>query len=507
MTRFRNFKGRRRELTLLDELWAVPEASFLVLYGRRRVGKTRLLTHWLKQSGARGLYWVAEPSSTLDQLRSFSQALYNFANPDAPAPADFTYTTWAQALQQAAGMAREERLVLIVDEFTYLLDNDPGLAGVLQNAWDHQLSQSDLFLIISGSHLSMMQRQVLSYQAPLYGRASRQLSLQPFLYGATRLFFPNYAADQRVALYAVFGGIPSYWERIDPSKTIDSNIRRQLLTPNNLMQAEPRLLLQDFVRDPNNYIAILRAIAARSRTQKEISSYTGLAQGHVSKYTSVLREAGFVERRVPVTSGERSRLGRYHITDPYLRFYYRFLSTRQAQLALNIEEPALAEIKRYLPNFIGAHTWEEISREWVLRASTAGWLPFLADQVGSVWTRDAQVDVVAINQREKTIVLGECKWHSRAVGRPALQELVAKTSLIVPSQGQWRVLYLGFSRAGWTDAAHAYAAALTKAAAPIEASELRKGKKNQGNWSVVGMQLIDLAQVDEDMVAWHTALA
>jgi len=493
MTRFRKFKGRKRELTLLDELWTAPEASFLVLYGRRRVGKTRLLTHWLKR-GARGLYWVTEPSSTLDQLRSFSQALYNFANPAAPAPADFTYATWAQALQQVANLAREERLVLIIDEFTYLLDNNPGLAGVLQNAWDHQLSQSNLFLIISGSHLGMMQRQILSYQAPLYGRATRQLSLQPFLFGATNLFFPTYDAGDRVALYAIFGGIPTYWERIDAEATLSDNIRRQLLTPDNLMQAEPRLLLQDFVRDPNNYIAILRAIASGARTQKEISSHTGLAQGHVSKYASVLREAGFVERRIPVTSGERSRLGRYHITDPYLRFYYRFLSTRQAQFALNIEEPALAEIKRYLPNFIGSHTWEEISREWVLRASNAGQLPFLADQVGSAWTRDVQVDVVAISQRSKTIVLGECKWHNKAVGRPVLQELVAKTNAIVPDQGQWRVLYLGFSRAGWTDAAHSFAA------------KSWDGQKGQGNWSVEGMQLLDLEQIDEDMVQWHTAL-
>jgi AAA+ ATPase superfamily predicted ATPase len=495
MTRFRDFKGRRRELTLLDELWAAPEASFLVLYGRRRVGKTRLLTHWLKRGGARGLYWVTEPSSTLDQLRSFSQALYNFANPAAPAPADFTYATWAQALQQVANLAREERLVLIIDEFTYLLDNDPGLAGVLQNAWDHQLSQSNLFLIISGSHLGMMQRQILSYQAPLYGRATRQLSLQPFLFGATNLFFPAYDASDRVALYAIFGGIPTYWERIDATATISDNIRWQLLTPDNLMQAEPRLLLQDFVRDPNNYIAILRAIASGARTQIEISSHTGLAQGHVSKYASVLREAGFVERRIPVTSGERSRLGRYHITDPYLRFYYRFLSTRQAQFALNIEEPALAEIKGYLPNFIGSHTWEEISREWVLRASNAGQLPFLADQVGSAWTRDVQVDVVAISQRSKTIVLGECKWHTRAAGRPVLQDLVAKTSAIVPDQGQWRVLYLGFSRAGWTDAAHAFAA------------RSWDGEKGQGNWSVEGMQLLDLEQIDRDMVQWHTGLS
>ena len=487
MTRFETFKGRERELALLDDLWAAPEASFLVLYGRRRVGKTRLLTHWLKQSGARGLYWVAEPTSTLDQLRSFSQDLYNFANPGLLAPADFTYTSWEQALQQVASLAREERLVLIIDEFTYLLDNDPGLAGVLQNAWDHELSQRNLLLIISGSHMGMLQRHVLSYQAPLYGRATRQLHLRPFLFGVTSVFFPLYSAAERVRLYAVFGGIPTYWERVDRDATVMDNVRRELLTPDNLMQAEPRLLLQDFLREPNNYIAILRAIALDARTQKEISDHTGLAQGHVSKYTSVLRQAGFVERRTPIMSGKRSRLGRYHITDPYLRFYYRFLSPRQAQFALNIEEPALAEIKQYLPRFIGTHTWEEICREWVLRASAMGKLPFLVDQVGSTWSREAQVDVVGVNQREKTIVLGECKWQARPAGQAVLAELVAKTRVVLPGQRAWRVLYLGFSRSGWTDGAHAYAA------------ELGDDKEERNNWTVAGAQLLDLTEVDDDM--------
>jgi hypothetical protein len=421
MPKFKTFKGRARELNLLDELWQAPEATFLVLYGRRRVGKTRLLEQWKQKSQARALYWMAEPSSAADQLRSFSQALYNFANPNAPAPPDFSYATWAQAWQQVAVLAQRERLALFIDEFTYVLAISPGIAGILQNAWDHTLNQTNLFLVLSGSHLGMMQRHMLSYQAPLYGRATSQLHLQPMSFGYTQDFFPNYRPDERVAIYAIFGGVPAYWERIDPTSSISDNIRRQLLTPNNLMQAEPRLLLQDFVQEPHNYVSILRAIAEGARTQKEIGGRAGLAQGHISKYLSVLREAGFVERRVPVTATESSRLGRYHVTDPYLRFYYRFLFSRQAQLAMNEPDLALMEIKRHLLDFIGAHTWEELCREWTLRAGVRGVLPFAADQVGSAWTRQAQVDVVGINSMEKTIFLGECKWQDRPVSRSVLR--------------------------------------------------------------------------------------
>ncbi len=164
---FPPFIGRSAELKLLNELWASQKASLLLLYGRRRVGKTRLLTHWQKSTGHRALYWVASPSSALDQLRSFSQAIYNFANPSAPAPPEFTYATWEQAWQQVANLAHQERLALFVDEFTYLLEVDPSLAALLHSDWDPVLKEGNLFLTLNGSHLSMMQRHAISYQAPL----------------------------------------------------------------------------------------------------------------------------------------------------------------------------------------------------------------------------------------------------------------------------------------------------------------------------------------------------
>lgn len=484
------FVGRLVESELLEELWQASTANLLILYGRRRVGKTKLITHWIEQSQKRALYWVAEPSSAFDQLRDFSQAIYNFANPKAPAPIDFTFVTWAQAWQQVANLAQRERLALFVDEFTYLLELDPGVAGVLQNSWDHFLSQTNLFLTISGSHIGMMERHTLAYQSPLYGRATAQLRLQPLAFGLTRNYFPHYAADDRVAIYAMFGGIPAYWRRLNKEKSISDNIKRQLLTPNNLMQAEPRLLLQDFVNEPHNYVGILRAIAHGKRTQKEIVTFAGLAQGHVSKYLSVLRETGFVERRVPVTATEGSREGRYHIADPYLRFYYRFLALRQSQFALDVSELALAEIKRHLLDFIGTHTWEELCREWVLRASAYGELPMLMDQVGSAWTKNAQVDVVGINPMEKTLILGECKWSPQVIGRNVLTDLVGKTEEVVPAQGQWQIYYLGFARTGWTESAKTFAI------------ELSTNHLTGRNWRAVGMRLLDLDEVDKDLYRW-----
>ena len=487
----RQFVGRQQELSLFDAQWEASGARFLVLYGRRRVGKTSLISAWLERSNARALYWVASPTSATGQLRSFSQALYEFANPNVPFGSDFMYTTWEQAWREVANLARAGRLALFIDEFTYLLEVTPGIAGQLQNFWDQVLSKADLFLCLSGSHLGMMKHEFLSYQAPLYGRATMQIHLQPLPFGLTRDYFPDYSAVDRVAIYAMFGGVPAYWERIDPHKSVSQNIKTQLLTPNNLMQAEPALLLHDFVSDLHNYVAILTAIANGARTPKEIADLTGLPNVQAPKYLGVLAEAGFVERRVSVTTPSISRAGRHHITDPYLRFYFRFLATRQSQFALKIQDQALAEISRHLIDFIGTYTWEELCREWVLRAGAFGALPFMPDEVGSAWNRTVQVDVVGINTMEKTLILGESKWTLDAVSRKVIAELVEeKVARVVPEEGLWRVYFIGFSRSGWTDAALAYATEVQ--------NRLPAGK----NWTCVGLRLLDLKQVDDDLAAW-----
>ncbi len=502
------FIGRSQELELLDTLWNTPGAQFLILYGRRRVGKTTLLTQWMETRDAsisdgtigdgaisevhiQALYWVASPNSSLAQLRSFSQAAYRFANPGAPMREDFTFTSWEQAWYEVARAAKDERLALFIDEFTYLLEVDPGIAGQLQNFWDSTFSKSNLFLCLSGSHLGMMKRQFLSYQAPLYGRASAQIHLQPLPFGATRAFFPNYSSVDRVAVYAMFGGVPAYWVRIDARKSVSQNIKSQLLTPNNLMQAEPRLLLQDFLSEPHNYISILSAISNGARTPKEIAAVTGLSNVEIPKYLGVLNEAGFVERRISVTEDASSRQGRHHVTDPYLRFYYRFLASRQDQLALKIQDQALAEITRHMIDFIGTYTWEELCREWVLRAGALGKLPVMPDRVGSAWNASVQIDVAGINRMQKTLVLGECKWTLAPIERKVMAELVEeKAEKIVPKDGHWRVFFVGFSRSGWTSGALAYQ------------EEINRQPRAGNNWQSAGMKLLDLQEVDDDLEKW-----
>lgn len=484
------FVGRQRELELLQSLWESSTPELLILYGRRRVGKTRLLTRWIETTAPRVLFWVTEPASSFEQLRSFSQSLYNFEMPESPAPGNFTYANWHQAFQQVARIAQSQRLAVFLDEITYLLEAEPSVAGILQNEWDQTLKQANLFLGLSGSHVGMMERKLLVYSAPLYGRATALLRLQPLPFSATRQFFPKYSPDERVAVYAMVGGIPAYWERFDPDLNVDENIHKEFLSE-YLLYDEPRVLLHDFITDLHNYVSILRALAHGRRTPTEIAHYTGLDAKHVPPYLSKLVNTGFVERRTPVTALESAPLGRHAITDPFLRFYYRFLSLRQPQLSLGVREQALAEFNRHMIDFIGTHTWEELCREWVLRADAMGKLPFMPDQVGSAWDRTVQVDVVGINRMEKTLILGECKWTQEAVERKVMADLVEeKAAKVVPTQGKWQVYFLGFSRNGWTSGALAYQ------------DEINRHPVKGSNWKSVGMRLLDLGQVDDNLAAW-----
>lgn len=487
------FIGRQKELELLDSLWGLPRATLLILYGRRRVGKTRLLTHWLNRHPNHGLYWMAEATSALEQLRSFSQAIIHFIDPESPTPEDFTYATWEQALRQVALHAEKERMVLFIDEVTYLMDVNPGFVGTLQKAWDHWLSDSNLMLALSGSQMGLMQKKILAYDAPLYGRDTAQVRLSPMPFSATKKFFPGYSAADRAAIYTMWGGVPAYWERLDQDLSVLENLQRQLMPYQSWMIDESRTLLQDFITEPHNYVAVLRAIADGLQSLGEISERAGLSGNHTSFYLSVLRDAGFVQREVPISQlGQDSRRGRYYVVDPFLRFYYRFLAAFQSKLALGQQQQTLHAIEEALPQFIEANTWQELSRTWLLEASANGVLPVPVENVGSEWKRNFMVDVVGLDNKSKSIVLGDCFWREEPVGLESIQDLVRKTSSALPDSDEWNVYYIIFSASGWTTEAE------EKAQSIIDSAALRRRR----GWCPVGIRLVDLHRLDHDLDRW-----
>lgn len=490
----KEFVGREQELELLDTMYESSDSSLVILYGRRRIGKTRLLTHWMKRQVRQGIYWVAEPTSQLDQLRSFSQALYNYASPDDPAPLDFTYSNWDQAFSQLALMAKHEKLIVFIDELGYLADVNSAFAGTLQKAWDQRLSQSKVFLALSGSQMSLIQR-MMHYDAPLHGRPTAQIKLKPLPFVDTKAYFPNYSAEDRVWVYATWGGVPAYWERLNQDASVLENMRQQLLPSNTLMQEEPRILLQDFINDPHNYVGIMRAIASGAHTSNRLSTRTGLSKGHISKYLGVLRETDFVDRAVPVTEdATKSRRGHYHINDPYLRFYYRFLSRFQARLALGEYDEILAQVAAEMPEFIEQTTWTDLCREWVLRASVHGRLPVALADVGGAWIRKTELPIVGVDQEAKVAVFANASWRDETGTLGQFDALLTDTDDItksLPALSQWRIHYVAFANAGWSDEVRASAETLLKTRTTLKL------------WKTTGFDLVDLNEIEDDLATWH----
>jgi AAA+ ATPase superfamily predicted ATPase len=448
------FVGRQTEIAELNRLLKQREriAQFIVLYGRRRVGKTFLLLHWVQQTEQPYLYWVAR-RETADATRySLTRAFWKYAFPGATPP---RYDTWEALFEQMADKLQEQPLIMIWDEFPYAAESDPSLPSHLQAAWDHLFKDKQCMLILAGSHVGMMV-DMMNYQAPLYGRFTGQMFLKPLPFQTLSEFFPRYDAAERVVAYACLGGVPAYLEWFDPGQSLIANIKQQLFSPGGMFRSEPMLLISDLVRETRLYEAILRAIAGGLHTPAEITSTSGISSPNLQPYLKRLIDLRLIERRVPVTIPDAQRetttRSRYHLSDPYLRFYYRFVEPDLDLIELGQVDMLWNKISEQFRAFIGATTFEEICRDWVAAQTRRGQMPFLFQHLGSHWATDSQVDVVAINWQEKAILLGECKWGLDTVGRSVIRELIEKTPKVVPGE-DWQVHYAFFARAGFTDAA------------------------------------------------------
>ena len=447
------FIDRERELAFLERAWASDRAELLVVYGRRRVGKTALLRTFCAERSQ--TFWVASLSSEALLRQSFTQAIWATTHPERPEPG-FTYATWPRAFEALADLAMTQRHVVVLDEFPYLVHAEGSVPSVLQQVWDERLQHTRLLLILCGSHIGMMEQEVLLYRAPLYGRRTGQIRLRPLPLRAATAFFPRYTPVEQIEAYAVLGGIPAYLGQFDDRVPLLTNIEHHIVAMDSYLYLEPQFLLREELREPHNYFAILQAIAQGRTRLNEIAQATGLGRQPVSRYLAVLQELQVIERRVPVTEAqpEKSRKGLYRLRDPFLRFWFRFVFAQVSLLERGHTAPVLAQVAAELPGFIGP-LFEELCQEWVLeQGSTALW-PFLPTRVGAWWGRDAEIDLMALG--EQGVLFGECKWTTRPVGTNILDDLKRKAYPLLQDGGWRTVVYLLCSRAGFTAALEAQA--------------------------------------------------
>ncbi len=453
------FIGRQAEIAELNRYLDPKHGHLLSVYGRRRVGKTTLLIEWAKQTGLPYLYWVAKRETPAATRQSLAQAMWNWAHPQSIGMQPPEFGGWEALFQDMAARVGDTPTVIIFDEFPYAQESDPSLASHLQAAWDHHFKERPVLMVLSGSHIGMMVN-LSESDAPLHGRFSAEIPIDPLPFRTLTEFFPRYEEEERVELYAVLGGIPAYLERFSPDLTLRENIQEHLYRRSGLFRSDPGLIVSDLLRETRVYESVLRSVAQDNHVFSDIARSAGITNDKLSPYLRRLVELRLVERRVPATIPLRqlakSRMGRYYLRDPYLRFYFRFIEPYLSILEYGSPQALWDRLEDQFNQFVGLTAFEDLCREWVLAKAKLGELPFAPEIVGQHWASDAQIDVVAINWREKTILLGECKWYGDALQRSVLADLAAKTDKVVPGP-DWKVHYAIFSRRGlfplaWRDA-------------------------------------------------------
>ena len=431
------FVDREEELEALGEAYSSGRAELVVLYGRRRVGKTFLLSFFARERGA--VYLVVNYSDRELALRDLVDQL--LAQVELPYPPRVDSFTQLYEL-----LARLGRRLVVVDEFQRL----HGTGGVqeLQSAWDRLLSRSGLMLVLSGSSVGMMERIGLSAESPLYGRATRVLHVKPLGYREARAFMPGYAEEDRVRGYAVFGGTPGYLALLDEGSGLLDNIVSLVLRPGAPLREEPRVLLSMELREPSRYLEVLRAVAGGATRLGEIADKSGVKASEVGKYLRVLeRELGLVERRYPLLEEGRRGRARYYLADNFFRFWFSMVFPYRPLLELGLYREVAGKIWAGIDSY-ASHAFEEVAMQHFALLARRGAASFT--RIGRWWRGDVEIDFVAVDEETGTAYFAEAKWSGKPVDRRVLYRLAAKAQEFPWRKGSRREVYVLYSRSGFT---------------------------------------------------------
>lgn len=438
------FINREQELSFLEETWQGSKAQFVVLWGKRRVGKTELVKQFIADKPH--LYFLSESTHDREQLARFSAAVGRFFQ--EPLLTTRGFSGWEESFAYIRD--KRKKFVLVIDEFPYLIQSNQAIPGLFQKAWDEYWSKSNIRLILLGSSIAMMESEVLGYKSPLYGRRTGQWKVEPMDFDAVGRFRATAPIEDRVFHYSLAGGIPAYWLQFDREKDFAHNLKQHVLRKGQALYDEVEFILREELREPRYYFALLQAVAQGKRKLSEIVNATGISQPSANKYLGVLADLGIVEREIPVTEGKplKSKKGLYRIIDEFFSFWFRFVFPRRAELEMGLADAVLKDILGQMPQYVST-VYEKIAKE-SLRMHTDLFFPFSA--VGRWWDRNNEIDLVAINPSLNSILFCEVKWSEKPVGVDVYEALREKAKQVSWRQKDRKEFYCLLSRKGFTDA-------------------------------------------------------
>ncbi len=414
------FFNRVDELAALDERLNSGRGEYFVLYGRRRVGKSRLLLHFGER--CRQLYFEASAGSRRDQLEDLSAELARFSG--SRVYAEQPLSSWSAAFAAFSELLDEGQTMIVLDEFQFIARQEPEIGSLLNRFAAEHEDNPDLLLCLSGSDVSFFERSVVGYGATTYGRRTGSLRLLPFPWREIGAFAEGWSVADRIRAWAVFGGVPYFLKEIDPATTLADAIRSSILYPDGLLREEPRFLLsqESRLRDTATYMSCLRAIAAGATRLNEIAQRIGKTRSEEARpFLETLEEMDLIERRYPVTRTSGRKVS-YAIADPFLRFWFRFVAPRESRLQsresadLYLEDSVLPELDK----FVSEDAFERVCQDWALRevdgAAEAGrwWGSIRRREGGRLRSRAYEADVAAVDAEGAVIALGSCKWPDAA---------------------------------------------------------------------------------------------
>ncbi|WP_148233422.1 ATP-binding protein [Pyrococcus sp. NA2] len=417
--RIRKFVNREKELETLERLYGREGFTLVLVTGRRRIGKSRLVREFLKGKNAISVQF--EKRLWEYNLKKLNKAIGEHFGIPAP-----NFSTFSDAFHFIASQSRE-RLIVFLDEFSYLLRYSE-VEAEFQSIIDEILQESNIMLILSASSVGLLKRSFFEYSSPLYGRSDVTLNLQPLGFKHIFEWFEDISPEDAVKVYAVTSGVPRYLELFE-GRNVDEEIKANFFDPNAFLFREAKELLEEEFREPETYYTLLEAIAKGKTRVNEIAQHAFLEPKNTARYLRILEDLGILKRELPV--GRKAKRGIYRFKDLYFAFWFRFVAPYFEEIESGFPEGALEDFNANFNRYLG-YAFEEIAKQFLIEINRAGKLPFKFTKIGRWWHKNEEIDLVALNERGKGALFVEVKWKdlSEREAKRILKDLERKSRLV-----------------------------------------------------------------------------
>ncbi|MCK4555222.1 MAG: ATP-binding protein, partial [Candidatus Aenigmarchaeota archaeon] len=425
------FVNRKNELKFLNRQYSSENASFVVIYGRRRVGKTLLINKFIEAKPS--FYYLCKKQNLSLELERFAEKFGEAFNVHLKHPKNFE-ELFSDILKQ---IDPGKKFILTLDEFTYWIEQDKSILSTFQVIWDEMLSKKNVMLVLSGSIVSLMETEVLGYKSPLYGRRTGQWKVTPLSFFTLNEFFPKYSIEDLVMVYSCTNCIPMYLLQFDQKKSFEENINSTFFQKGNILYEEGEFLLMEELRQIETYLNIILAISHGATKLSEISSKSKVDITNILKYLKVLMRLGIIRKIKPVTlRKEKSKNAILNVSDKFFRFWTMFVCPYTTEIERGIIN--FANFKNEFNTYLGS-VFEEVAEEYLVEQNKKGTLPFAFTKIGKEWGKSPlkkkgenayEIDIVALNEQTKDILFCECKWQDKVDAKKILSELKEKAEFV-----------------------------------------------------------------------------